>query len=83
MVQKTMDLHVLFNLENVTMVIVSFVFNLFDVSTTLRYYHLEMKNLNQIIKVIKKWAYDPCLNCTPNADLKDYQDYIFFGQEKL
>jgi hypothetical protein len=31
-----------------------------------------MKNLNQIIKVVKKWAYDPCLNCTSNANLKDY-----------
>lgn len=25
-----------------------------------------------MIKVVKKWAYDPCLNCTPNVDLKDY-----------
>ncbi len=30
-----------------------------------------MKNLDQIIKVVKKWACDPCLNCPPNADLKD------------
>jgi hypothetical protein len=29
-----------------------------------------MKILDQIIKVVKKSAYDPGLNCPPNADLK-------------
>ncbi len=51
---------------------IKWIFHLFDVLSTLKYYHLEMKNLDQIIKVVKKWSYDPCLNCTPNADIKDY-----------
>jgi predicted transcriptional regulator len=31
-----------------------------------------MENLNRIITMGKKWPNDLHLNCTPNANLKDY-----------
>jgi predicted transcriptional regulator len=33
---------------------------------------LQMENLDKIITMIKKWPNDLRLNCTPNANLKDY-----------
>lgn len=51
------------------------IFHLFDVSPTLKYYHLEMKNLDQIIKVVKEMGLWPLFElytkCRPK---RLYQD---------
>jgi hypothetical protein len=48
------------------------VFNLIGVLTTLKCCYLQVKNLDYIITIFNNWPNDPCHNCTPNANLKDY-----------
>jgi hypothetical protein len=48
------------------------VFSRIGVLTTLECCHLQVQNLDQIITIINNWHDDPCQNCTPNANLKDY-----------
>ncbi len=48
------------------------VFNLVGVLTTLKHYHLQVENMDRIIMVVKNWPNDPCHNCKPNANLKEY-----------
>jgi hypothetical protein len=45
------------------------VFNLVDVSTTLRHCRLQVDNLNQIITTVKNWLDDPHLNYSLHKDL--------------
>jgi hypothetical protein len=55
------------------------VFNLVGVLTTLKHYHLQVENMDRIITVVKNWPNDPCHNCKPNANLKEYfkkEDYL-------
>jgi hypothetical protein len=45
------------------------VFNLVDVSTTLKCCKLHVKNLNPISTMMKNWYNDPRLNCLQHKDL--------------
>ncbi len=47
-------------------------FSLIGVLTTLKSCRLQVQNLDQIITIINNWPDDPCQNCTPNANLKNY-----------
>jgi hypothetical protein len=48
------------------------VFSIASVLTTLKHCHLQVENMDQIITVVKNWLDDPCHNCKPNVDLKEY-----------
>lgn len=48
-------------------------FNLVGVlRTTMKHWHLQMENFDQIIPMTKNQFDVSCLNCTPNANLKNY-----------
>ncbi len=49
------------------------VFSLVRVLTILKHY-IQMKNLDQIIIVVKNWFDDLYLNHTPSVNLKDYME---------
>jgi hypothetical protein len=48
------------------------VLSLIGILKTLKCCHLQVQNFDQIITIINNWFDDPCQNCTPNANLKDY-----------
>jgi hypothetical protein len=47
-------------------------FNLVGVWTILWQFRLQVENLDRIITIVKNWLDDPCVNCIPNKNMKDY-----------
>jgi hypothetical protein len=48
------------------------VFSLAGVLTSFQSCHLQVKNLDQIITMVKDWFNDPCFNCKKKVDMKKY-----------
>lgn len=51
---------------------IEIVFSLAGVLTSFQSCHLQVKNLDQIITMVKDWFNDPCFNCKKKVDMKKY-----------
>jgi hypothetical protein len=48
------------------------VFSLLGILVALKQCRLQVENLNMIIKIVKNWLDDLCMNCMQNKNTKDY-----------